>query len=158
MRANITHIMDNIFYYRLAISILSTGGFFLAYYIRNSKLKNAPLVCPIGGACDNVVNSNYSKLLGFHVEDLGMIYYAGVSLLYFPLALGIIEIGSEYLGFIILFTFFAFLFSIYLTSVQAFYLREWCTWCLISAFLCTLIFIFSVMSHNVFPLGIFLMS
>ncbi len=38
----------------------------------------------------------------------------------------------------------AFLFSLYLTFIQTFALREWCTWCLCSAALCLIIFSLSL--------------
>ena len=46
----------------------------------------------------------------------------------------------------------AFLFSLYLTFIQGFVLREWCEWCLVSAFLCAAIFILALRS---IPLGLF---
>lgn len=42
----------------------------------------------------------------------------------------------------------AFLFSAYLTFIQAFTLRQWCTWCLISAGLCTLIFALAIVGSE----------
>ena len=41
-------------------------------------------------------------------------------------------------------TVMATLFSFYLTYIQASKLKEWCTWCLISALLCSIIFLASL--------------
>ncbi|MEX2054859.1 MAG: hypothetical protein WD972_01630, partial [Candidatus Andersenbacteria bacterium] len=48
----------------------------------------------------------------------------------------------------------AFLFSLYLTFIQGVTLRQWCTWCLCSAALCTLIFLLnlSTFNYNIIPL------
>ncbi|MDP3710706.1 MAG: vitamin K epoxide reductase family protein [bacterium] len=125
--------------YIIAI-ILSSLGFLLAFYIHHTKRNKEVLVCPVGTTCDGVVHSEFSRFLGVGVEVWGMVYYAlivggyGFSLVfsgaYFDLSIFIL------LGFSMV----AFLFSLYLTFVQAFFLKQWCTWCLISAGLCTIIF------------------
>ncbi|HBV01256.1 MAG TPA: hypothetical protein DEF00_02565 [Candidatus Taylorbacteria bacterium] len=115
-------------------------GFLLALFIHIKKKLSAPIVCPIGHSCDPVVHSDYSRFLGIPVEILGMVYYFLILLHYslfsiFP-APGANELGFVFIGVSAL----AFLFSLYLTAVQAFILKEWCTWCLISAALCAFIF------------------
>ncbi len=124
----------------LSIIFSTLCGFLLATFIHFKKRGRKPLVCPIGHLCDPVVRSDYSRLLGIPVEVLGMLYYLLILLCYslfliFPVlkesGLGSILVGISAL---------AFLFSLYLTAVQAFILREWCTWCLISATLCAIIF------------------
>ena len=115
-------------------------GFLLALFIHIKKKLSEPLVCPIGHSCDPVVRSDYSRFLGIPVEILGMLYYFLIFLFYslfllFP-ALKAGETAITFVGISSL----AFLFSLYLTAVQAFILKEWCTWCLISASLCAVIF------------------
>jgi|SRR3989344_9470378 len=114
------------------IVILAIAGFALALYIHFHKRTARPLVCPIGHHCDPVIHSDYSKIFGFPVEMLGMLYYALIAVGYWlapaHMALQIIS-GA------------AFGFSLYLIGIQLFVLRMWCTWCLISAALCTGIFI-----------------
>lgn len=118
----------------------AVGGFLLAAFIHFKKKMSAPLVCPIGHSCDPVVHSDYSRFLGVPVELLGMVYYFFV-LFYYSLFFVLPVFGESELGFIFIgISALAFLFSVYLTAVQAFILKEWCTWCLISATLCTVIF------------------
>jgi len=120
------------------------GGFALAFFIFISKRKAKPIACPMDGHCDDVVRSEFSKFLGVPVEILGMLYYAAAaaaySVFYFysglavPLAvLGMFGLSS-----------FSFLFSLYLTFIQAFNLRQWCVWCLASAGLSSFIFLANV--------------
>jgi uncharacterized membrane protein len=115
-------------------------GFLLAFYIRHKKRGNEKLVCPIGSDCDTVIHSEYAKFLGFPVEVLGLFYYGGIALAYgaflaFPF------LASPVLVFMVFgASIAAFFFSLYLTFIQAFALKQWCAWCLTSAGLCTGIF------------------
>jgi uncharacterized membrane protein len=119
---------------------LGFGGFTLAFYIHHKKKMKTALVCPLKGHCDSVIHSDYSRFLGVPVENLGMLYYALIAVsygfaivfpsLYAPLfASGLLAV-----------TITAFAFSIYLTLLQAFAIKNWCTWCIISAILCAAIF------------------
>lgn len=123
------------------------AGFSLSYIILKKKREPEPLVCPLKFHCDTVVHSSYSKLFGIPLEYLGMFYYGFISLSYISfLYLPEIAIYNFFVLATILATGFAFFFSMYLTSVQAFVLREWCTWCLMSAGLCIVIFLLVVQS------------
>lgn len=100
------------------------------------------MVCPAGTSCEEVVHSEFSKFLGIPLELIGLFYYGLIftgyaAFLIFP---GIIVLPLPSFLFLVL-SFSAFLFSAYLTFVQAFFLRQWCTWCLISAAISTFIFI-----------------
>src|SRR3989344_4931648 len=106
-------------------------GFCLAAFIHIKKKFATPLVCPIGHSCDPVVRSDYSHFMNVPVEILGILYYAFIVFAYTAERF-IPALHSPLLSFSLLFlSALAFFFSVYLTSVQAFILREWCTWCLI---------------------------
>ena len=124
------------------VIFLSFGGFNIARYIRHHK-KNVeePLVCPLRANCDHVIHSDYSKFLGMPLEILGMVYYGLLAVSY-----GLIIIFSVFdppiIDSILLFIVTcAFIFSLYLTLLQAFVIKNWCTWCLISFVICATIFI-----------------
>src|SRR3989338_3405125 len=119
-----------------------------AYSVFYFDLK--PIACPMDGHCDDVVRSEFSKFFGVPVEILGMLYYAvaaaAYSVFYFysglavPLAVfGMFGLAS-----------FSFLFSLYLTFIQAFNLKQWCVWCLASAGLSSFIFLANVFYVNFF--------
>ncbi len=125
---------------------LALFGFFIAFHIYEKKKAKAPLICPLRSNCNLVIHSDYSLFCGVRVEILGILYYTTVifyhlAVLFFPFYV---------LHFVTLFSLalstFAFLFSMYLTGVQAFILKEWCVWCLTSAFLSSLIFIVTILS------------
>lgn len=117
------------------------AGVLLAGYIFRKKKRKERLVCPIGFECDRVVWSEYSTFFGIPLEIWGLVYYAivaatyGVFLISPPLASPPLVLA------VFLISVFAFLFSLYLIFVQALALKEWCTWCLASAGLCTVIFV-----------------
>lgn len=127
----------------IVIAILGLSGFLLANYIKDTKKEAVPLVCPMEGSCESVIQSNYSKFLGVPVETLGILYYGLIFLTYALLAIFPQYLPDIVTTLILSFTICAMVFSIYLTAVQSFILKHWCTWCLISAGICTLIFIFS---------------
>ncbi len=120
------------------------GGFALAFFIFISKRKAKPIACPMDGRCDDVVRSEFSKFFGVPVEILGMLYYAGAaaaySVFYFYSGLAVPLAAFAMFGL----ASFSFLFSLYLTFIQAFNLKQWCVWCLASAGLSSFIFLANV--------------
>lgn len=125
--------------------LFSVAGLVLALYIFVTKQnKKKPLVCPIGGHCDAVVHSKYSKFLGVPVELLGAGYYLLIAVVYGAHALAVVVWSDTFLFFVTAFSVLAFLFSVYLVFIQAFTLKNWCTWCLFSAGFTTFIAVLAV--------------
>lgn len=117
----------------LGIILLALGGFLIAVYIRSHKETGKTLICPVSNTCDTVIHSDYSRFFGIPVEFLGMAYYGIIAVSY-----GIFLVRPDFIypitDFLLLgLSLVALLFSVYLTFIQAFTLRQWCTWCLISA-------------------------
>ncbi len=129
----------NIFPYLLLI-FTAFGGFLLSFYIRHKKRSHEKMVCPLKSDCDTVIYSPYSKFFGVPLELLGLLYYGLIAVGYalfliFPtLATPLVVFG------VLSATTAALLFSLYLTFIQAFTLKQWCTWCLMSAGFCVIIF------------------
>lgn len=115
-------------------------GFILAFYLHSKKKTEGPMVCPMKGDCSSVIKSEYSSFLGIPVELLGMAYYAviavsyGVFLLLPDLSVPIVVFG------VLVASTAAVMFSAYLTFIQIGFLKQICTWCLVSAGLCAAIF------------------
>ena len=120
------------------------GGFVLAFFLFISKRKAKPIACPMDGHCDDVVRSEFSKFFGVPVDILGMLYYAvaatAYSVFYFYSGLAVPLAVFAMFGL----ASFSFLFSLYLTFIQAFSLKQWCVWCLASAGLSSFIFLANV--------------
>lgn len=125
---------------------LGFAGLSLSIYIAHKKRrKTEPFICPLKASCSEVIHSDYSKFFGINVEYLGILYYALISIGYGLRATWPVSI--EPITVILLFmSTFALLFSFYLTFVQVFTLKKLCTWCLVSAFMCVIIFVSSFIS------------
>ena len=134
-------------FYAFTISA-SLGGLGVVSYIFYSKKFNKQLACPSGSNCDAVIKSKYSHFLGIPLEYLGMLYYSVIFFSYTSLIFLPYLRDEILLPFILMLTASAFLFSLYLIFVQAFLLRKWCIWCLLSAALSTGIFIASFVSFG----------
>ena len=131
------------------IFLLGVCGFLVARHIYKHKNNDKnPLVCPIKFDCHTVTHSDYSKLFGIPVEVLGMIYYALISLayLFFILTRGAVPVPL--VGFVIALSLIAFIFSVYLIGVQIFVLKKGCSWCIVSAIICLLIFALTAMNYD----------
>ncbi len=128
------------------ISLAATGGLGVALYIYYTKKNGKELVCPVGSDCNAVITSRYSKFLGVSLEYWGMFYYAIIIVAYIVLIFTPHLLPEFFLSGLIMLSAGGFLFSLYLLFVQAFLLRQWCIWCLLSAMLSIMIFIISLSS------------
>ena len=129
----------NVFLHILLI-FTAFGGFLLSFYIRHKKHSHEKMICPLKSNCDTVIYSPYSKFFGVPLELLGLLYYGLIAVGY-ALFLIFPTLATPLVVFGVLFaTTAALLFSLYLIFIQAFTLKQWCTWCLMSAGLCVIIF------------------
>lgn len=125
----------------LAIALLAAFGLALCAHIYREKRAPKPMVCPMGANCDAVLHSSFSTFAGVPLEVLGAAYYALSLVAYGALAFWQPDPFPVELRFALLAVgALAFLFSCYLTFVQAFYVKSWCTWCLTSAGTTTVMF------------------
>jgi uncharacterized membrane protein len=132
-----------------AITVLALVGFGLASYIHVHKKARQKLVCPLRSNCETVIHSDYSKFLGVPVEALGMIYYVLAASFHFLLIALPAIVSPSVLLFTLVISTAAFLFSLYLLSIQFFIIKQLCTWCIISAIISTLIFLLTFISSHV---------
>ena len=117
-------IMASIFYVFSAIGILDT--LYLSYHVF-SKTDVACWFFPAEW-CRKVQHSKFSKTLGIPNPFLGLLMYTSIILLtYFTLA------GQVPAWIVKAVVVFGFAFSLYFTAIQAFVLRAFCTWCVVSA-------------------------
>jgi len=133
----------------LLIIIVALGGWSIAFHIRRKKNRTEKLVCPLNSNCETVVHSRYSTFLGLPLEWWGLGYYSLIALAHLALLFSSPAPAILILPMLVLWlTVFAFLFSFYLTYVQAAKLHEWCAWCLISALFCSIIFLTSLAIYS----------
>lgn len=122
---------------RVALAAVSVLGLALAVYLTVVRFSGGDLACVVGGGCEVVQNSEYATLLGIPVPVLGIVGYAG-----FLVSAAIAGPPGRALG---LFNgLVAAAFSGWLTYVEAFILRAWCTWCVASAVLVSIATVIAV--------------
>lgn len=86
--------------------------------------------------CKKVQYSKYSRTLGIPNPYLGLLMYVAI------LALTYFTIQGQVSAWIVpAIVSFGFAFSLYFTFIQAFVLRAFCTWCVVSAINFTVMFI-----------------
>ena len=133
---------------KLLLMALSLIGLFDSAYLLWEYTSPAhPMVC-MGGGCDAVRASAYSHIVGLPVPIFGIFMYGFLVLLLFLYPLLPTSIARLTQSSVLLISGAAFLFSIYLTGLEAFVIHAWCVWCVVSALLVTGIFLLSIMERS----------
>jgi len=113
---------------------LAAAGLAVSVYLWMGKRGDAPLVCGFLGDCISVNASPYSEVFGIPVAALGAVMYlflaASAAVLLVARPNEALAEALTLAGFIIALA--GALFSLYLTAIEAFVLRAYCIWCLIS--------------------------
>ncbi|HET7100951.1 MAG TPA: vitamin K epoxide reductase family protein, partial [Terriglobia bacterium] len=128
--------------------VLSLAGLFDSVYLLWEYTSPAhPMVC-MGGGCDAVRASAYANLGGLPVPLFGVFMYAFLVLMLFlyPLLPPAFVRLTQYI--VVLISGAGFLFSVYLTGIEAFVLHSWCVWCVVSALLVTGIFLLALVDRK----------
>jgi uncharacterized membrane protein len=115
---------------RLAALVLATCGLAIAIYLTYVHYSGHPSVCGLGGDCETVQASAYSKLAGVPVAVLGLLGYLAV-LLAIAARGDLARLGATTIAWV------GFGFSAYLTYRELFTLDAICPWCVASAVLWT---------------------
>lgn len=125
---------------------IGTIGLLDTIYLTYSKLADSATVCPANGTfnCELVQHSIYSQIAGIPIVYIGLAGYLGIMAVL--LLDGRVSFFTQR-GALIVFgmALFGFLYSLYLTSIEAFVLHAWCMWCLLSATAMTALFLLSAM-------------
>ena len=132
--------MDKKLYW--AAFAFSVVDLLVSIYMTIYKLSSNDAMCLGSGGCSQVNASVYADINGFPVAAIGVIGFLsliGVMLLergsdFFADNGPLLEFGMSLLGF---------LYSIYLTYLEAYVIRYWCPFCVTSAIAITLVFILS---------------
>lgn len=127
--------------------LVAFAGLLVAGYLFITYTSPVPITCISGEGCKTVQASIYSSFFGIPTPAYGILFY---------LTLGIFgalwnKDSSKTFNFnLIILTSSALAVSIFLTYLEAFVVRAWCSWCVVSAILSVLAFImsYSVVSKN----------
>lgn len=124
--------------------MLSLAGLFVSLYLLWAYTSTSrPMVC-MGTGCETVRASVYAHLWGFPLPLYGVAMYLALVLLIFAQPLVGSALGRLDQVAVVAIACGGFLFSVYLTGLEAFVIHAWCTWCLTSAIAVTLIFLLAL--------------
>ena len=129
----------------MAMAVLSLVGLFIALYLALHRVGViGTLACGADGGCSTVQTSSYATFLGVPVPFIGVLGY----LVLFGASMMAVSRGDDgdrrVPALLLALSAGAFAFSVYLTTLEAFVIHAWCRWCVVSAIIATLIFLFSL--------------
>lgn len=122
------------------IFLLSLAGLAVCIFLAYEYSLPGSITCPIAGnGCDTVRNSIYSTFLNISIPLWGIAFYLVTA----TLSLWLIEKTGQLIASKLLFitALSGFIFSAYLTYLEAFVILAYCFWCVISAIIATIIFV-----------------
>ncbi len=126
--------------------LFSLVGLLIALYLFRKKKALQKPFCPLRADCHTVIQSNYASMFGVPLEYFGIGYYLLSAILYAtPFAFNFLDIVLLKTILIALSVVGA-IFSIYLIALQAFVIKSWCSWCVLSATISIILFIISSIS------------
>lgn len=102
--------------------------------------RGKPVPCSITTGCEEVLNSKFSAVGGIPISWFGFAFYLAV---FSAAAFAAFSDDDRLLRLVFWPALAGFVISLGLVGVQAFVLRAWCQYCLVSAVLTTLIFVAS---------------
>jgi uncharacterized membrane protein len=110
---------------RLAAAVVALAGIAVAAYLTQAHYDDGSVVCPIGGGCETVQESEYAEIAGIPVAVLGLAaYLVLLGLIVWDSALARLAAAAIALVGLV--------FSGYLLVVQAFVIEAFCIWCLVN--------------------------
>lgn len=116
------------------IFVFSLLGLFVASFLFYEYNIDGTIICPTGRGCDLVRASPYSSFLGISMPILGIIFYltmAMLSVVHFRKLQLLVAVSGV-------------VFGMYLTFLEAFVIRAFCFWCILS-FIISLAILISVL-------------
>lgn len=125
-----------------SLFILSLIGLGISGYLAYTYISQSPILC-LNAGCESVRNSPYANLFGIPMPLYGLIGYGFLAVLTF-IKTTTYQNQTLINRLILVATTFGFLFSLYLTGVEAFVIKQYCMWCIASAVVMTLMFLLSL--------------
>ncbi len=136
----------------VAILLLAFCGLADSAYLAQHITNGTPLLCNIQGLsdCNTVVESQYSRLFGIPLAELGVLFYG----VFFSLAALELVIFDRFLRRVLqAISLIGIIASLYFISIQGFIIGAFCIYCLTSAVITLLILFFASLIEPVKVMG-----
>lgn len=122
----------------IAVITLALVGFADSTFLLAKRISGGPIPCVLGfTGCDTVSKSPYSVFLGIPLSAYGIVFYLAIgvlSLLYLDTKKVLVA------RLLVLATALGFLSSTYFIYIQKFKIGAFCIYCILSAFISTILF------------------
>jgi uncharacterized membrane protein len=132
-------VIPNIFL--TGIALVGFIGFLDSVYLTAKRFLGGPIPCFVFTGCDTVSQSPYALLFGVPLSVIGILYYLtviGIVLFYF-------ESGrTELMKLFCALSAIGFVSSAYFIYLQAFVIKAFCFYCVLSAISSTVLFILGI--------------
>lgn len=128
------------------IFVLSLLGIIVSSYLAYEYTQSSSIVCPISGIGCNVVRSSpYASFFGISTPFYGVAFYFLMAML--SVIRGTLKGAlSNYVVWLqVILSSAAFIFGVYLTYLEAFIIRAFCSWCLASFAITASIMLLSIL-------------
>ncbi|MDA1169228.1 MAG: hypothetical protein O3A36_02745 [bacterium] len=107
-------------------------GLLLSGYLLIAYVSPEPVPCVSGGGCQAAQQSKYSSFLNVPTPAYGMIFYISLAIL---ASLWNEDTKNKILPLLVILVSSGLAVSAFLTYIEAFVLKAWCSWCVASAVL-----------------------
>jgi uncharacterized membrane protein len=111
-----------------AIALIAFLGMVDTFYL-SLKRNAGPIPCRVTSGCNDVLNSRYSEVAGIPLSSIGLVFYLGV----FGMAVFELFGTAKTLPWLFYPAGLALLISALLVGIQAFSLKAFCEYCLLSS-------------------------
>lgn len=131
----------------ISFIVISLAGLLNAGYLSYKHYRKEILICPFNHDCSIVTGSQWANILGVRNEILGLLFYIA-AVLVIIVSLLLPNLASTIYLFLVLASGLALAYSIFLIVIQTSVIKNYCFYCLMSAFVNLLIFINSVLLYK----------
>ena len=128
----------------VAAALLSLVGLVDALYLTIEHVTGQSVQCTITSGCSEVLSSSYAVVAGIPLAAVGAAAYFSVFSLATLAAFGY-QVAKPLLMLLVA---AMFLVSLWLVYVQAFVIREFCQYCLLSAAITTALLVFVIIARR----------
>lgn len=118
--------------------IIALIGFIDAFYLTKVHYQGAEVTCSLTHKCDSVLTSEYATIAGLPISLGGVFYYL---FMLFGAVLYLDRKKDAVIKFFSYFSLAGLITSAYFVYLQAFVLRAFCQYCLLSALTSSLLFV-----------------